>query len=211
MWSLLNGSRWRVKQLVWFCVRKQRSQSIQTIVQVSVHPVSERRLARKYLFTFILGYLAQYNGSGGTLFLSKAGVRFAPFLGGKKSKSGETGIIASVDPATGVEYPTGGDDENDGEIVPLEGEEPGIVVEGNEVEIPMMEIAGLRKVQRSKLGVTISSGLEIDTIGEQVSRSVRLESWCSADDCFLAQKFTFPFVANRDQVSSSPMLVENHR
>lgn len=116
--------------------------------------------------------MAQYNGGAGTLFLSKAGVRYSPFIGGKKSKSKtDEAIIDSVDPATGVEYPTGGDDENDGIILPAEGAEPELVENGNELEIPMMEVAGIRKIQRSKLGVTISSGLEIETVSQKVSQA----------------------------------------
>lgn len=116
------------------------------------------------------------------MFLSKAGVRYSPFIGGKKGKTkADDQIIDSIDPATGVEYPTGGDDENDGIILPADGAEPEVVENGNELEIPMMEVAGIRKIQRSKLGVTISSGLEIETVSQKVSLSV-IDGAIEADD-----------------------------
>lgn len=44
-----------------------------------------------------------------------------------------------------------------------------VVVDGKEVRIPMSEVSGLGKIQKSTLGVTISSGLEIETLSAGVS------------------------------------------
>jgi hypothetical protein len=116
----------------------------------------------------IPAYLSHHNGNPGTLFISSTGIRFAPFISGKKKdKSKEI-------PADQV--PIQIDSDFNAAVVPapdatvaIEPDQDGVIVDGKEVRIPMDEVSGLGKIQKSTLGVTISSGLEIETLSAGVS------------------------------------------
>jgi hypothetical protein len=116
----------------------------------------------------IPAYLSHHNGNPGTLFISSTGVRFAPFITGKKKD--KTKEI----PADQV--PVQIDSDPNAAVVPapeatvaIEPDQDGVIVDGKEVRIPMDEVSGLGKIQKSTLGVTISSGLEIETLSAGVS------------------------------------------
>jgi len=123
------------------------------------------------VFTLLVvssAYLAHHNGSPGTLFVSASGLRFAPFISGKKKDkdpkaSPSKGLTDSTD-AVPLEI-------DPSAIPPTEPiEDDGSVkVDGKEVRIPMAQVSGVGKTQKSTLGVTISSGLEIETLSSGVS------------------------------------------
>jgi hypothetical protein len=52
----------------------------------------------------------------------------------------------------------------------MEHDPTGVIVNGKELRIPMLHVSGVRKVQKTALGVTISTGLEIETVSAGVSR-----------------------------------------
>jgi hypothetical protein len=108
----------------------------------------------------LIAYLAHHNGNTGTLFISPTGLRFAPFLSGKnqdKSKDSTASIPSSNPDKNAVPGPGAAKQGH------------GVIVDGKEVRIPMDEISGLGKIQKSRLGVTISSGLEVETVSAGVS------------------------------------------
>lgn len=51
----------------------------------------------------------------------------------------------------------------------MEHDPTGVIVNGKELRIPMLHVSGVRKVQKTTLGVTISTGLEIETVSAGVS------------------------------------------
>ncbi len=78
----------------------------------------------------------------------------------------------------------------------------GIGQDGSEIEIPMAEVSGLKRTHKTVLGVTVSTGIEIETVSNKVS----MISWKIANSPPIAkrtpsalnQNFAFPFVASRD-------------
>ena len=122
---------------------------------------------------FLVAYLAHHNGNSGTLFISSTGLRFAPFISGKKKDKSKDvapttttatdGVPLDIDPSA-LSNPV-----SSGTMQDMQDDDK-VVVDGKEVRIPMSEVSGLGKIQKSTLGVTISSGLEIETLSAGVSR-----------------------------------------
>ena len=123
---------------------------------------------------FLVAYLAHHNGNSGTLFISSTGLRFAPFISGKKKdKSKDVASTTTTTTADGIPLdidPSAfSNPVSSGTMQDMQDDDK-VVVDGKEVRIPMSEVSGLGKIQKSTLGVTISSGLEIETLSAGVSR-----------------------------------------